>query len=226
MPEVGVAIARRRLPPAFREAACIWQVTASAGFKPGYRLRLWFWLNTFVTGRELETWCQPAIERGLLDPVTLRDCQPHYIGVRVIGGPDPCPARWGVAKGAALEVKVPDIAGIKRRQDEAEHKARRSREAARTYNIGELTGPDFARARIAECIAEIKAATEATGRHPTYLRQCAIAKAICDRNGLDWLRVSQDLEAAYESLFTPQEAARRRRGSIEGVTRWLDRRVS
>jgi hypothetical protein len=226
MPEIGVAIAKRRLPPAFREACCIWQVTASAGFKPGYRLRLWYWLDAFVTGRELEAWCQPAIERALLDPVTLRDCQEHYIGVHVIGGADPCPARWGIAQGATHEVKVPDIAGIKRRQDEAERKARRTREAGRTYSIEQLTGPEYARRQIAECIAAVKNATEQTGRHPTYLKQCATAKALCDRHGIDWARVRQELSATYEGLFSPHDAARRRRGSIEGVPDWLDRRAS
>ena len=227
MPEVGVGIARRHLPPAFREASCIWQVTASAGFRPGYRLRLWFAINHATTGAELETWCKPAIERGLLDPVTFRECQEHYIGVLVIGGPDPCPARWGLAQATSHEVKVPDIAGIKRRQDEAERKVRRIRECGRTYSVvAELTGPEYAKRRIAECIADIKTATEATGRHPTYLKQCAIAKAIADRHGLDWARVRQDLEAAYESLFSQQEATRRRRGSIEGVPAWLNRRAS
>lgn len=226
MPEVGVAIARHRLPPAFRDASCIWQVTASAGFKPGYRLRLWFWLDAFVTGAELEIWCKPAIERGLLDPVTLRECQEHYIGVRVIGGADPCPQRWGLAAAAAHEVKVPDIAGIKRRQDEAERKARRTREAGRTCSIDQLTGPEYARRRIAECIAEVKAATEQTGRHSTYLKQCATAKAICDHHGLDWAHVRQELQAVYEGLFSSQDAARRRRGSIEGVPDWLDRKTS
>ncbi len=131
MPEAGVALARRRLPPQFHDASCVWQITGSAGFKDGYRLRTWFWLDAFVIGAEMAAWCKPSLDRNLIDPVTFRDCQEHFIGVKVIGGADPCPKRWGLSLGKMHEVKVPDIGRIKRRQDEAERKERRTREAGR-----------------------------------------------------------------------------------------------
>jgi len=40
-PKLGVKLALRRLRPAFRNVSCLWQITASAGFKDGFRLRTW-----------------------------------------------------------------------------------------------------------------------------------------------------------------------------------------
>jgi hypothetical protein len=49
-PWVGAQIALRRLPPQFRDASLFWQVSAGAGFNPGFRLRTWHWLDFPVTG--------------------------------------------------------------------------------------------------------------------------------------------------------------------------------
>jgi hypothetical protein len=87
-PDLGVELALRRLPPAFRTVSCLWQITASAGFKGGFRLRTWHWLSRALTGSQLKCWLNPAIERGLVDPSTLVEVQPHYVGCTVRGGPD------------------------------------------------------------------------------------------------------------------------------------------
>jgi hypothetical protein len=221
-PQIGAEMARRRLPPEFRAVRCLIQVTASAGYKPGYRFRLWFWLDHLTTGDELKTWCRPAIDRGLLDPVTLRDCQEHYLGVRTIGGPDPCPKRFSFLDGIDV-VKVPDLAGIKRRQDAADQQKRRARQAERPS--GWLPPTEYVRERIDGCIAEIKAATEQKGRHPIYLKQVAAARYLCDEHNVDWPPVREELADTYESLFSNTDAARRRKGSIEGVPDWIERRA-
>jgi hypothetical protein len=223
MPWVGAEIARKRLPPEFRTVRCLWQVTGSAGFKPGYRLRLWHWLDQPTTGEELQTWIRPAIERNLIDPATLRECQEHFIGVKVVGGRDPCPARYGFLDGATDTVKVPDIAGIKRRQDEAERKERQQQQPKTATKI---TGPELAQRRIADCINKLKAARDGT-KHLVYVDQCAAAKYICDEFKLDcWPQVRRDLAAVYEASLPAGEADRRRRGSIEGVPNWVERRAS
>ncbi len=123
-PETASAPSLRRLPPAFRDVSCGWQVSASAGFKPGYRLRTWHWLDHPCTGAELKIWLKPAIERRLVDPVTLVEAQPHYLAVTVVGGADPCPQRFGVLRLAKDAVPVPDIAGIVRREQKAERRER------------------------------------------------------------------------------------------------------
>ena len=108
-PDLGVQLALRRLPPAFRDVSCLWQVTASAGFKEGFRLRTWHWLSRALTGSQLKCWLHPAIERGLVDPSTLVEVQPHYVGCTVRGGPDPCPQRFGLLERAAHSVEFPEI---------------------------------------------------------------------------------------------------------------------
>ena len=95
-PEIGVALAMMRLPPAFREVSCIWQISAGAGLAPGFRMRTWHWLDRPCLGVDLKEWVRPSIDRGLVDPCTLVEVQPHYLAVRVVGGPDPCPARFGI----------------------------------------------------------------------------------------------------------------------------------
>jgi hypothetical protein len=224
MPEIGAEIARRRLPPEFRAVRCLWQVTGSAGFKPGYRLRLWCWLDHPTTGAELQTWLKPAIDRNLVDPVTLRECQEHYVGVHVLGGRDPCPARFGFLSGATDAVKVPDIAGIKRRQDEAERRERQSRQAGQPRV--KLTGPALAQHRLAACLSKVKAARDGT-KHLVFVEQCAAAKFVCDEFKLDcWPQVRRDLAAVYEGSLPAGEAGRRRRSSIDGVPNWVERRAS
>lgn len=224
-PEVGAQHALRRLPPAFRGASCVWQVSASAGFKPGFRLRTWHWLDHPTTGGELKAWLRPAIERHLVDPVTLVEAQPHYLAVTISGGPDPCPRRFGILQQAHDVVAVPDIEGIRRRQAERERRER----AAETIHVSELvTGRDrqsYAERRLEECIAAVRSAPDGT-KHPNYVEQTARAKALCDRHGLDWPRCREDLRATYEATLPAGEAKRRRRGSTDGVLGWIERRAS
>jgi hypothetical protein len=239
-PWVGARIALRRLPPAFRDVSCFWQVSAGAGFNYGFRLRTWHWLNCPVTGGELKVWLHPAIERGLVDPVTLVEVQPHYLGVRVLGGADPCPRRFGFLRLAKQEVQVPDIEGIKRRQEEIERakRAQRERDAPVRSHGKHPAAPflakhgiemasnypnaqSYAQSRIDECLAAIRSAS---ARHTTYKAEAARAKAICDRHGLDWQPIRRDLIAAYESALTPTEARERRSFSTEGVLDWLEAR--
>jgi hypothetical protein len=218
-PWVGAQIALRRLPPAFRNASCFWQVSAGAGYNPGFRLRTWHWLDYPVTGDGLKTWLKPAIDRGLVDPVTLVEVQPHYLGVRVQGGPDPCPRRFGFLRLARQEVPVPYIRSIARRQIEIE-RAKRPPEQRRAPRDPAQANA-YAQARVDECLEAIRSAS---ARHTTYKIEAARAKAICEKYGLDWAEIKQALIAAYESNLTPAEARVRRSFSTEGVLRWLDAR--
>jgi hypothetical protein len=220
-PWVGARLALRRLPPDFRNASLFWQVSAGAGFDPGFRLRTWHWLNHPVTGAQLKIWLNPAIERGLVDPVTLVEAQPHYLAVRVVGAADPCPRRFGFLRHARSEVHVPNIHGIERRQRaaiEAQH-------PAAVTNVGLERSRTYAGQRIEDCLAAIRASASGA-RHPTYTTEAARARAICERYGLDWSPVRRALAAAYESVLSPTEAAARRSASIEGVLSWIERRAA
>jgi len=225
-PELGIALALRRLPPAFRNVSCLWQVTASAGFKDGFRLRTWHWLSRALTGSQLKCWLNPAIQRGLVDPSTLVEVQPHYIGCTVRGGPDPCPQRFGLLKREAQTVAVPEISAIKMRQEERERERRQTLYAGQTVTINAITGAggDVER-RINECVTAVRRARSGS-RHPTFKSELARARALCDRHGLDWRPVLNQLRDAYEATLTESEIRKRQKGSINGLPDWIDRRAS
>ena len=219
-PEIGVALAMMRLPPAFREVSCIWQISAGAGLAPGFRMRTWHWLDRPCLGVDLKEWVRPSIDRGLVDPCTLVEVQPHYLAVRVVGGPDPCPARFGIWRGAGDAVPVPDIARIRQIRERRE---RLERAARAPVHAGPWRGgAGYPRQRIGECLAAIRTAT---ARHTTYRSEAARALAICQRYGIDWAPVRAALIRAYEATLTPAEANTRREFSTEGVLRWLEERA-
>ena len=225
-PELGVELALRRLPPAFRDVGCVWQVTGSAGFKDGFRLRTWHWLSRALTGAQLKCWLNPAIERGMVDPSTLVEVQPHYIGCTVRGGPDPCPQRFGILERTAQTVLVPEIEGIKMRQQRRERARRRTLYAQETVTVGMVTGAstDVDR-RLDECVSTMRRARSGS-RHPTFKSSLARARALCDRHGIDWTPVLNQLRQAYEATLTEDEIRKREKGSINGLPDWIDRRAS
>jgi hypothetical protein len=225
-PDLGVQLALRRLPPAFRNVSCRWQVTASAGFKEGFRLRTWHWLSRPLTGSQLKCWLHPAIERGLVDPSTLVEVQPHYVGCTVRGGPDPCPQRFGLLERAAQIVAVPEIEAIKTRQERRERERRRTLYAGQAVTVDAIAGTtsDVDR-RIDECVAAIRRARSGS-RHPTFKSELARARALCDRHGINWGPVLDRLRGAYEATLTESEIRTRKKGSINGLPDWIDRRAS
>jgi hypothetical protein len=225
-PVLGVELALRRLPPAFRKVSCVWQVTGSAGFKEGFRLRTWHWLSRALTGSELKCWLNPAIERGLVDPSTLVEVQPHYIGCTVRGGPDPCPQRFGLFERGAHTVTVPEIEGIKMRQERRERERRRTLYGGQTVTADALVGAGSGvERRLEECVDAVRRARSGS-RHPTFKTSLARARALCDRHGIDWGPVLSQLRRAYEATLTEHEIRQREKGSINGLPDWIDRRAS
>jgi hypothetical protein len=220
-PWVGVRIALRRLPPTFREIACFWQVTAGGGIDDGFRLRTWHWLDRPATGAELKVWLRPALERGLVDPSTLVECQPHYLGVQVRGDRDPCPRRFGFYGGDRHEVHVPDVERIRRRQ--------RALELAKRPPPPPRSDPVAANAngqrRVDRCIDAVRNAPFGR-RHPTYVAQSARAQKLCELYCLDWPATEERLRTAYRATLAPVEIPQRERSSTRGVLAWLDRRAA
>lgn len=222
-PETGVRLALGNLPFQFRDASCFWQISASAGFKSGYRLRLWYWLDHPTTGEEMRVWVKPALDRELVDPATLVEPQPHYLAVKVIGGPDPCPQRFGFLRLARPEVPVPDLEARRWRQQQQERaeRVRTGGEYFAARNPSERQAD--AERRIDDCLQAVRSATEGQ-RHPTYKSQAARAKALCDRYGIRWEPVRASLIAAYESTLSATELRQRKKSSTQGVVSWLEAR--
>jgi hypothetical protein len=84
----GTAIAA--LPREFHGARCLVQATASHGFKPGLRLRLWYWLDRPVSTAELKRWLPAEV----VDHAVFSAAQIIYTAAPVFdGASDPLPVR-------------------------------------------------------------------------------------------------------------------------------------
>jgi len=179
-----------------------------------------------LTGSQLKCWLAPAIERGLVDPSTLVEVQPHYVGCTVRGGPDPCPQRFGLLKRATHAVAVPEIEAIKRRQERRKRDERQTLCAAQTLTVNTITGASReVQRRLDECVTAERRARSGS-RHPTFKGELARARALCDRHGIEWGPVLARLRTAYEATLTASEIRSRAKGSINGLPDWIDRRAS
>jgi hypothetical protein len=100
----GIAVAA--LPPEFHDARCLVQATASHGFKPGLRLRLWYWLDRPVGTSELKRWLAEApIDHALFSPAQIT-----YVAAPLFaGGRDPLPTRLVRLPHGEAAVTVPDL---------------------------------------------------------------------------------------------------------------------
>ena len=236
-PDVGVEQVIRVLPPEFRVAACIWQITASAGFKPGWRLRTFHILDKPVISSKLKMWVRPARDLGLLDDCTLTPSQPIYVSMIILGGPDPCPQRFGTWRPtpwADEAVHVPDLDAMERRLAEHARREREKNRAARTSlfhgassgGVHNTTLGNACACFLCECVRRVARAGSGA-RHPTYLREAARVRAVVDKYGRgDWDYWREELMAAYEATLTQQEASERKQSSTHGIMAWLDERQS
>ena len=87
-------LVERIFPVEFRGAGFVAVASASAGIKPGARLRVWYLLDRPLVGREIER----AMEGVSIDPSTLRAVQLIYTAApRFQGMPDPVAERVAYA---------------------------------------------------------------------------------------------------------------------------------
>jgi hypothetical protein len=106
----AAALACSVLPGEFHDADCIVAATASHGFKPGLRVRLWFWLSRPVAGDELRYWLRNAA----VDPSVFVASQPIYTAAPAfIDRPDPLRQRLAWVTGVCRQVDVPDAEALK-----------------------------------------------------------------------------------------------------------------
>ena len=94
------------LPPQFSGADLVLQMTGSAGFKPGIRARLWFWLDRPTSSAELKRW----FKGRPVDASVFGDVQLIYIARPVLEGvDDPFPRRVFFLPGLKRAIEVPDL---------------------------------------------------------------------------------------------------------------------
>ena len=93
-PERAVYCVLGRLPQEIGFFDCIWQFTSSAGFKPGIRMRLYFWLSRPLTSAEMKAWLNTC---AIADKSIYTPTQPIYAAPPVLDGiADPVPRRSGI----------------------------------------------------------------------------------------------------------------------------------
>lgn len=112
--EVGIKRLLNVLPECLRGVTCFWQLSSQAGFKPGVRAHLWFWLDRPIGQTELDRWSSDVNDgKEILDPSVFRTVQPNYTANPVfdIGLVDELPVRCGVIRGSRDSVSLPRATG-------------------------------------------------------------------------------------------------------------------
>lgn len=230
--------ARNLLPEPFRGAVCWYQATGGAGFKPGVRLRLGFWLDRAVSNLEIKTWL-----RGLpLDFSIFTPSQPCFVANPSLapGLEDPVRVRSGVLPGQHNQVAVPatfsgggggtdyteDLAKATKRVLKAEEGERRNvlnRTAyALAYKYGEEELP-------AEKLEEALLAAATVSKLPGHEARLTVKNAVRDGrsrgdiNRSGWRQeIAKDKEgnaratAANVSLFLEHHEAFKGRLALDG----------
>ncbi len=102
------------LPEAFHDVRCWWQLSASAGFAPGFlKVHLFFWLSEPAANAHIKAVLEqhaPGIDRAPFSAA-----QPHYIAAPIIdGGHDPLPRRTGWRQGLEDVVVLPALRPVER----------------------------------------------------------------------------------------------------------------
>lgn len=187
------------LPREFHSVSAWWQMTSSAGIKPGIRIRLWFWLDRPLTDDEAKRWLADApVDQSLYSPV-----QVHYVAAPIFDPAelDPVPVRSGWFWSNSNVVSVPELP------------------APEPINVNHVVAsarPALASAsqnRRAQAYAQAAVRGVATAslgtRHPTLMAAAVRLYSIADAGLLDHAEVTRQLLAAAEMPLS--EAERRQR---------------
>lgn len=97
------------LPGAWRRCSYWWGLSSSAGFKPGVRIKLAFWLDRAVLGAEIER----HLKGCPIDASTLRAVQPIYVARPILEGvADPIKCRTGLERDIHNMVSLPELPAV------------------------------------------------------------------------------------------------------------------
>ena len=104
--DLAAIYCRTLLPEPWQRCSYWWGLSSSAGFKPGVRIKLAFWLARPVLGRELER----HLKGCPIDASTLRAVQPIYVARPIlVGVADPIRQRTGVEHDRDDAVELPEL---------------------------------------------------------------------------------------------------------------------
>jgi hypothetical protein len=189
------------LPVEFHAASAYWQMTSSAGIKPGIRLRLWYWLDRPVADDEAKHWLADApVDRALYSPVQI-----HYTAAPIFAGPadDPVPVRsgwWWRHQNVVTDPELPAPEPI-------------DVDRVVPWRHAGSGGGDRVQA-YAEAALRAAATATAGTRHPTLMAVAVRLYSLADAGLLDHGEVTRRLLAAAEAPLSPAERHQRcrRRG--------------
>jgi hypothetical protein len=208
--ELAAEHARATLPAACRRATCWWQLTSSAGVKPGVRLRLAFWLDRALGKAELE-----RLFAGVpVDPSTFRPLQPIYVAPPILRGvADPVRRRSGVLVDRDDAVPVPALPElvVAPRASAAAPVAPTHSPAGKRYISGDT--PEVARERLAALCGAVERAS-AGGRHRCLL--WAAARAVELDDALSRAEIAAALAAAARGAGIEDRDEELRRHVLNG----------
>jgi hypothetical protein len=192
------------LPAEFHDASSYWQMTSSAGIKPGIRLRLWYWCARPVNDDEAKRWLEASpVDTSLHGAVAI-----HYTAAPIFDPPglDPVPLRSGFWWRHRNTVHVPDLA------PKQEPKPQSTAPYRATFDRS-----NRAQRYATACIDAIVAAPTGTGKgRSTLLAVARKLYAMANAGLLDHERVTAELRAAMGNrgwtgagrAFSPDEVDR------------------
>ena len=190
------------LPEEFHGCSVFWAFTSGHRFKPGIRIRLWFWLDRSLEDWEIKAWLAAPIAEQLIDGALYSPAQPIYVAQPVfVGMNDPLPYRYGTWRGHSDAVTPPVI-----------EKSQRGAHSPSGTNRGDDRGYAAHRSRLGD----------GEGRSGFYGPLKAATGAFIGEAGADadtaWLRA--DLEQAIREA--PRDPARHDDAYVEARVADLD----
>lgn len=188
------------LPAEFQNASAWWQMTSSAGLKPGIRLRLWFWCDRPVTDQECKRWLAGSpVDLALYSPVQI-----HYIAAPIFDDPadDPVPLRSGWWWRHQNTVAVPELPEPEPMPVNVDHVVSWQQERGKDGNGMDL--PARAR-RYADAALRAVATASPGDRHPTLMAVAVRLYSLANAGLIDPAETTRNLLAAGEAPLSPAE---------------------
>lgn len=206
-------------------AGFVWQWTASAGFKPGVRGRLWALWSEAVAAAEVKQWLailrgKPSTGQGgrlpWVDPSTYQVAQRIYTAApAILGGPDPCPVRLVLVDGPAVNVE-PVRAWLVQRELRAGLEAQARLERTLRLRGRAVESGDATRRWLGQLCGRLAATPKGQRHNATVAAVGSVACAV----GEGRLTYVEAVEALVEAVGGFENPGHHEAQILDGLRRW------
>ena len=206
-------------------AGFVWQWTASAGFKPGVRGRLWALWSDAVAAAGVRRWLaawrgDPDLGGPLVmpwvDPSPYSTSQPIYTAPpAVLGGPDPCSVRLVLVDGPAVNVE-PVRAWLVQRELRARLEAQARLERTLRLQGRVVESSDATRRWLGQLCGRL-AATPKGQRHNATVAAAGSAACAVGEGRLTYVEA---VEALVEAVGGFDNPGHHEAQILDGLRRW------